>query len=565
MMKRISKLLILLLLPINIIYAAEATSESSVEVSVDTIKPDKHNRRTPLGTVNGFLDALASDDMPRAVEYLNAKFAASDSEKKEVVKKLQYLLDHSGKFHANALISDIVDGNTADGLDLDKEDVGVVYIKDEKYPILLEQVNDVDNIPIWLFSAETLKTITKARSSKSNIINTTDYLPSLLNNNKVLGVPIGHWLTVTVLAVLVFFLAKLLIIISGSVIQKVFSSFITHEISIMILALSVPARLWLSVYLFITSLQYMSIPIIMRQHFNSVALAVYLVAGIILIWQITNIIHAITVDKVKKYNHAGLISIIDFLKKSIRFGLIIGGILLGLHLYDHNVTTGLAALGIGGLAIALGAQKTLENIAGSINVVADQTINQGDYCKVAGIAGYVEDIGIRSTKIRTLDRTLVTIPNSEFANHTLENFAKIDKRFYHQKIGVRYETSTKHLKYLVIKIQEMLDNHAMIDNNEESFVTFDEFGSDSLIIEIFAYINENKYFRYKKIKQDLNFLVMDIILESGTSFAFPSQTLYMSQDEGLDLDKTKSSEQHVESLMSENNLPLVNYSQDSLS
>lgn len=561
----INLLLIFLAVITNIGFATDATLTAETAVVTEE-KPDKYNRRTPRGTVEGYLEALAEGDFSKASYYLNLDFIPNSNKEKEgirISKKFQYFLDHAGKLQPNALISDHPDGTANDGLDLNEEDVGIIYIDEIEIPVVLEQVKGEDSSNIWLFSSETLKNIPRTGSSKSNIINIADFAPEILIENKILGVSIGHWLMMVVAALFSFLIAKICINLIVIILKLTINKYISDQTSIMITALHIPARMWLSVYIFIISLQYLSIPIIMRQHFNSVALAVYLVAFLILAWQLTNIAHFLSIERFKKYNNAGVVSIIDFLKRSVRFILVVTGLLLGLHLYDHNVTTGLAALGIGGLAIALGAQKTLENIAGSINVVADQSVNIGDFCAVAGVKGFVEEVGIRSTKIRTLFRTLVTIPNAEFASHIVENCTKRDKFWFNQKIGLRYETSPDQLRFVLIKIQSLLYAHSKVENTP-SYTRFSEFGADSLVVEIFAYIKTKDYFEYMGIKQDLNLRIIDIINSSGTGFAFPSQTLYLSKDHGLSTDKTIEAEQCVKSWISASNLQLPEFSEDEI-
>jgi signal peptidase I len=404
--------------------SGNGTSSAGTEAEKEAMKPDKFGRRTPRGTIEGYLNAIAAEDFELASEYLNLQYLGKKADKvkegSKLAKKLQYMLDHSGKLEASVLISEYPEGHLQDGLDLNLDQVGVIEVEDKTIPVLLEQVSDDEDLPLWVVSAETLKNLPKKAKSSKKIFVIDDYLPEAILKNKILGVSVGHWLMIVVTMIISYGLAKIIAWLFLLLFRQSVSRYITDDKAVLFMALHIPARMWLSVYIFIFLLQYLSIPIIMRSHFNSLAVAIYLVAFLILLWQTTNIFHTIFTERFKKTNNTGIISIVDFLKRSIRFLLITAGILIGLHLYDHNVTTGLAALGIGGLAIALGAQKTLENIAGSINVVVDQTVNNGDLVKVDDIMGFVEQVGIRSTKIRTYFDTIVTIPNAEFATHIVE-------------------------------------------------------------------------------------------------------------------------------------------------
>ena len=200
-----------------------------------------------------------------------------------------------------------------------------------------------------------------------------------------------------------------------------------------------------------------------------------------------------------------------------------------LDILGVDVTTGLAALGIGGLALALGAQKTIENLVGSVTVVADKPVRVGDFCQFGDISGTVEDIGIRSTQIRTLDRTIVTVPNGAFASMQIENYSVRDEFRLFTVLTMRYESTPDQIRFLLVEIRKILYAHSAI-NNVPARVRFTGFGAHSLDITVFAYVRAGSYEEFLEIQEDIFFRIMDVVKESGTDFAFPSQTLYMGQD-----------------------------------
>lgn len=542
-------------------HAFSATEAAAVETP--EMKPDKHNRRTPRGTVEGFIAAMSEEDYERAIEYLKTdNISQNKNNKIELAQKFQYLLDHAGKLQASVLISEYTEGQSEDGFDLNLDQVGNITIDNETVPVLVEQVLDSDELPIWLFSEKTLEKIPRTIKKDVKLFNIANYVPEQLNNTKFISVSASHWLAIFLVMILSFFIAWITVKLIMSLINMFCADVISEHKYRIITALSIPTRVWLAVYIFISSLQYLSIPIIMRQHFNSIAIAVYLFAFLVVLWQITNLLYLIAIDKFNKTNHLEAISIVDFLRRSIKFILAITAILVGMHLYDHNVTTGLAALGIGGLAIALGAQKTLENIAGSVNVVADQYVRIGDFIKVDDVMGTIEEVGVRSTKIRTLARTIVTIPNAEFSIHKIENFSKRDKFFLDYEIGIRYETSPDQMRFLLINLRKMLHKHPKV-YQEPLYVKFKDFGADSLIIKIFGYVNANCNFEFLDIKEDINLRIIDIVNQSGTGFAFPSQTLYLSKDHGLSKDLCYEAEQTVKEWRNNNDLAMPDFTQES--
>jgi MscS family membrane protein len=191
-----------------------------------------------------------------------------------------------------------------------------------------------------------------------------------------------------------------------------------------------------------------------------------------------------------------------------------------------------AGLGVGGLALALAAQPTIENLIGGLSLFADKPIRVGDHCKCEGDEGTVEAIGIRSTRIRGLDRTVATIPNAALSKMAIVNFAQRDRMLIQSSLGVRYETTPDQLRYLLVKILEMLQSHPRI-HSETARARFVDFGAYSLDIEVFAYVLTRDRMEFLAIQEDVLFRIMDIVNQSGTAFAFPSQTLYLGRDAGM--------------------------------
>jgi MscS family membrane protein len=207
--------------------------------------------------------------------------------------------------------------------------------------------------------------------------------------------------------------------------------------------------------------------------------------------------------------------------------LSIGAERLGVPVYGI-----VAGLGVGGLAIALAAQPTVENLIGSLSLFADKPVRVGDLCRYGDDVGTVEAIGIRSTRIRGLDRTLTTIPNGVLSKLPIVNLAHRDRMLLRAVIGVRYETRPEQLRLLLARLREMLLDHPRIDP-DPARVRFIGFGSSSLDVEVFAYAVTRDWTEFLGIQEDLLLRIMDIVERSGTAVAFPSQTVYFARDQGL--------------------------------
>ena len=234
--------------------------------------------------------------------------------------------------------------------------------------------------------------------------------------------------------------------------------------------------------------------------------------------------------------------------------LAVGASQLGLPVYGI-----LAGLGVGGLAIALAAQPTVENLIGGLSLFADKPIRVGDVCRYGTEEGTVEAIGIRSTRLRGGDRTLTTMPNGVLSKMPLVNLSQRDRMLIRSVIGLRYETSPDQLRYLLVKIREVLVNHPRIQP-DSAHVRFVGFGASSLDIELFAYVKTTKGPEFLSVREELFLQVMDIVNQSGTGFAFPSQTLYFGRDGGLDAKKTEAAEAQMRQWQKEGCLPIANAS-----
>jgi len=212
---------------------------------------------------------------------------------------------------------------------------------------------------------------------------------------------------------------------------------------------------------------------------------------------------------------------------------IIRGIILGiglgsiLQVWGINVAGLVAGLGIGGLAFALAAKDTAANLFGSIALLLDKSIRIGEWIKIDDVEGVVEDIGIRTTKIRSFKKSLITLPNQMLANSPIENFSRRGIRRIKMNIGLTYDASSKQIEKVILDIKTMLRNHEGIAQDETMLVSFTSFDDSSLGILIYTFSKTSNWERYLAIKEEVNLNVMKIVEENNVAFAFPSQSLYI--------------------------------------
>jgi MscS family membrane protein len=214
----------------------------------------------------------------------------------------------------------------------------------------------------------------------------------------------------------------------------------------------------------------------------------------------------------------------------------------------------IASLGVGGLAIALAVRPTLENIVGGFILFADKPVRVGEFCLFGDKKGTVEEIGLRSTRIRALDRTVITVPNADFAQQQIINFTRRDQMLMQTTLGLRYETTPDQLRYLLTRLRELFVAHPKV-SPEPARARFTSFGEISLNVEVFVYVLTHDYNEFLGIAEEINLRIMDIVTEAGTGFAFPSQTAYLAKDHGLDAERTGAAEAEVRTWRADGTLP----------
>ena len=221
--------------------------------------------------------------------------------------------------------------------------------------------------------------------------------------------------------------------------------------------------------------------------------------------------------------------------------------------------------------MALAAKPTLENFMGALNLFADRPVQVGDLCRFDEEStpgwrpvGRVESIGLRSTKIRRTDRTLITIPNAEFAQRNIVNLSEADSFLMNPVLGLRYETTDDQLRFVLVELRRLLLAHPMTIDTARSpiRVRFIGFGDYSLNVGIRTYIRAFDFSEYLSIQEDIMLRFMDIVTEAGTGFAFPSSTVYHLQDEGLDEDKQKQAEKQVRKWAVAQELPFPDFTDE---
>lgn len=523
---------------------------------------DVLGRGTPRGSVSGFIDAMANRSYTRGIEYLNfPEDINSVHEKEHIVKVLQRLFDQKGNLQPISFISDDPLGKTDDALDPKLEKVGTVKPDNESIEIFLEQQEDENGQAIWLFSSKTISAVSSVSIQNSPLVE--QIMPNILERYLWGGVPVGQWLVALALIILSY-LASFLII-SGLIflLKTVWKKATTNPVSGVLSALSLPLKLYSALWIFVLLSRELGLSIILRQRFSTLTIITAIAAILILLWRLSEFLGKYSQNRMLMRGNATGVSVVLFLQRMAKITIVTIGIIAILGAVGIDVTTGLAALGIGGIALALGAQKTIENFVGSVTLIADRPIRVGDYCKVGDITGTIENIGIRSTRIRTLDRTRVTIPNGTFSSDVIENYAFRDKFKFYDTLSFRKETTPNQLRFLLTELRKVLYAHPKV-YEDPARIRFVGITANSKDLEIFAYLEAADYSGFLAVKEDIMLRMLDVVNRSGTDFAFPSQTVYFGKDAGLSKEKSVKAEAEVENLRNDKEMPLPEFTREQI-
>lgn len=216
--------------------------------------------------------------------------------------------------------------------------------------------------------------------------------------------------------------------------------------------------------------------------------------------------------------------LVPFLKELFKTIVIFIGFftLLG-FVFEVNVLTLITGLGIGGIAIALAAKESLENLIGSFTIFLDKPFTVGDLVKVDGVEGTVEKVGFRSTRIRTSEKTMATIPNRGMIDGVLENLSLRNSRKVSFIIGLTYETNSTSLRKIITEIESYINNHTGTSNDGNA--SFKSFGDSGLNVEVNYFVTELNFTQFLQIRQEINLEIMDIVMRNKSDFAYPTQRL----------------------------------------
>ena len=481
---------------------------------------DPLGRFTPRKAVLGFLSTVRRGNIEIAVLYLNTPLRGAEAQ--TLAQQLAVVLDRRLPARLNE-ISDEPEGSMPDPLNLDEDLIGTISTSKGDLDILVERVDRGKAGKVWLFSRKTLKSIPDVFDELSTPP-VEKFLPQFLVKERLASIPLFEWLAVLgVLLLYVFFgLLSRLIGLGVLACRRYLFQYAGLKNP---LVLPPPIRLLLLAFSIHWLLSRVGLPLLARQVWSTTAFIMLIVACIWLLvlfnrWGERYLI-------ARHPSLGGSAAVLRLARRGTNGLVFLAGLLFALHHFGINPTATLAGLGVGGIAVALAAQKTLENLIAGISLITDQAVRVGDTLKLGEVLGTVEDVGLRSTRIRTLDRTLVSVPNGQIANMSLETLSARDKFWFHPVVGLRYETTPVQLRSIITGVRKLLTGHSSIDSSTVR-VRFLRIGAFSLDVDIFAYVIASDWDDFLTFQEELLFSVMNIVAGVGAEIAFPSRTVYLA-------------------------------------
>lgn len=233
--------------------------------------------------------------------------------------------------------------------------------------------------------------------------------------------------------------------------------------------------------------------------------------------------------------------IAPFLQNIIRVVVLVVLSIMAFQNMGYDISGLLASLGIGGIAVALAAKDSISNVFGSLTIMLDRPFSVGDWVKGEGFEGIVEEVGFRSTRVRTFAKTMITVPNSQIATMTVENFSRMPIRRVSMTLGILYSTPAERVQAIIGDIRLLLAEHPEIDN-ELVLVNFTDFGSSSLDIFLYYFTRTTNWARYLELREEINLRIMQIVHDQGSDFAFPTRTIHMEPAQTQQVDQHSSGE-----------------------
>lgn len=506
----------------NLLGKANGGAASSAPAS----EKDPLNRTTPRSAITSFLEACHNGKLETASKYLDLrKGSEEETQGPTLAQTLANLLDHDTEFDITDL-NDTPEGLRDDGLAADTERLATFKLGDKNVPLYLQRITH-NGTRIWIVSSASVQRIPElaALTRESGIEKS---LPAPLVEIKLLGTPLYAWIGLVLLALVLSLLSKLLsraiIVLAVPLAKRYAGEPNTARLS----ALTEPLRLLLSIAVFRACMEAFTPSALLRLYLQYLLECLFALGVASLAMRSVDLVadHL----RMRLDTRALSSSVMPLGVRMVKIAIFCIAVLFTLAAWGYNTNAILAGLGVGGLAVALAAQKTIENLFGSVAVISDRPVLVGDFCQFGGQVGTVEDIGLRSTRIRTLDRTLVTIPNSTFSTMTLENYSRRDRMWFHPTIHLRRGTTPDEIRAAMDAITQVLKAHPLVDPTDVP-VRFTKMTTQSFDLDVFSYVLTANFNEFLRVQSELLLNILERLSEMRIMLAVPIEEMVVTGEQ----------------------------------
>ncbi|MGC2211554.1 MAG: mechanosensitive ion channel family protein [Candidatus Korobacteraceae bacterium] len=516
---------------------------SAASTATPTAKySDPLGRDNPRGTLTGFIDAAQRGDTRHAAEYLQLPRQESEIDSTRVVDDLKVLLN-------NAYVGRL--GSVTDNpellydpqLEANQERAGEFSVNGKELPLLMVRVPDGNNGHLWLISWSTLsQTEDLANDVRSHEVE--QHLPAIVVRHSILSIPLWVWLAFLLLIPFALLVAAVTTFVVVRL-PEWFLGRIQHRAAKWEMWNNVrgPILLFVTAAAHAIGMHLLTVPLLFREYYLRVQGTALLVAVAWLLWDFVTVWTQRMHRRITAPEERGTLSLILLLHRMLKVVIATAALLSILFLAGVNLSAALAGLGIGGIAVALAAQKTIENLFGGISILTDRVIRVGDLCRVGQTIGTVEDIGLRSTRIRTFERGLISVPNGSLSTANVENLSARDKMRIFCTLSLSYETGSAQLEAVLEQAGAMLRQHPRVEASS-AWIRLANLSGSGIELEMQAYVLTRDYDDYSRVREEILLRVMNIVESCGTPLTSVAQTIRQTREPQAAQAKTSAVNQH---------------------
>jgi len=503
--------------------ADEATLKKLVEAPVSG-PYDEYNRSTPRSSLIALALAVRDEDYGRAVNYLDLRNLPFSLEEelngKDLLRKLIIVAKRAMTIDFEELSDDPL-GHQDDGLPSYRDRVTTLKTKDGPVDILMQRVPRGDGVFVWKISNATVAII-PALDDEFGYGVIGNKLSEIFPHYIIFDFEV--WQLVMMLGLLItgYVIAFVTTIVTVKILH-VFNRFKKERLEKFIVG---PLRFLIVILFFRATFDMIAPSLVARALFEAKTFLIIAIVWVLL--GVVDVVVARFADRMKKNGQHDAVVLLRPAATGIKITLLLMAVVSWMDNLGYEVTTIIAGLGVGGVAVALAAQKSLENLIGSITIYASQPVHVGDFCKFGDMLGTVEEIGLRATQLRTLGRTVVHVPNAMFASGAIENLTQRDKILYRTRLHLSYKDTPAQVRQVLAKIRDLIDQHEFIDE-ENSRVRFLEFGEYAQELELYVYIKTSDFAEYLEHREDINLRLNDIIESAGAHLTVPVKNINLNQ------------------------------------